>query len=163
MTLIPYCTVEDVKDISRVTHKKIGLDKETEFDKLDTILNKWILEATALINDYTKNPLTETEQQEEGTKYYLYKNVSSRIVANMCVLAATYKSHSVVKVNDWTIRTVPSEIFPTSMKEELNNYKSVTTDSNSRNFGILTVKGSGIYDENRNKIGQTIRTNERTP
>lgn len=152
MTLIAYCTVEDVKEISRVTHKKLGLDKSTEFEQLDLILNKWILEASALINDYTNNPLSPLEIEQEGTKYYLYKNVSSRIVANMCALAATYKSHSVVKFNDWTIKTVQSEIFPDTMKNELKNYKSITTDSNSRNFGILTVKGSGIFDENRNKI-----------
>lgn len=150
--MIPYCTVEDVKDISRVTHKKIGLDKTKEPEKLDEILEKWILEASALINDYTHNPLTTEELEEEGTKYYVYRNVSSRIVANMCALAATYKSHSVVKVNDWTVRTVPSEVFPTTMKNELGNYKSEVTGS-STGFGILTVKGGGIYNEDRNQIG----------
>lgn len=153
MQMIPYCTTEDVKDISRVTHKKIGLDKETQADKLDEILEKWILEASALINDYTSNPLTEEELEAEGTKYYLYRNVSSRIVANMCALAAAYKSHSVVKVNDWTIRTVPSEIFPLAMKEELDNYKSQTSGT-SLGFGILAVTGRrGITDEDRTQIG----------
>ena len=150
--MISYCTVEDVKDISRVTHKKLGLDKSTEEEKLDEILTKWILEASALINDYTGSPLTEADVQEENTKYYLYKNVASRIVANMCALASAYKSHSVVKINDWTLRTIPSEIFPVSMKEELNNYKSTTT-SNSLGFGVLTVKGRGVFDEDRNQIG----------
>jgi len=153
MAIISYCTIEDVKDISRVTNRKIGLDKEKDNGKLDTILEKWILEASALINDYTGNPLTTTEAEEQGTKYYLYRNVSSRIVANMCALAAAYKSHSVVKVNDWTIRTVPSEIFPVSMKEELGNYK--TESSVSRlGFGILAVTGRrGITDEDRNQVG----------
>lgn len=150
--MMPYCTIEDVKDISRVTHKKLGLDKTKEPEKLDEILSKWILEASALINDYTNSPLTTEELEAEGTKYYLYKNVSSRIVANMCALASAYKSHSVVKINDWTLRTVPSEVFPVNMKKELDNYKNVNSGS-SRGFGILTVKGSGIYDENRNKVG----------
>lgn len=149
--MIAYCTIEDVKDISRVTHAKLGLDKEKENEKLDQILEKWILEASALINDYTKNPLTEEELKTEGTKYYLYRNISSRIVANMCALSAAYKSHSVVKINDWTIRTIPSEIFPNTMKEELNNYKNETTGT-SLSFGILTVKGRGITDEDRNTI-----------
>lgn len=150
--IIPYCTIDDVKDISRVTHKKLGLDKETEYEKLDQILEQWILQASALINDYTKNPLTEQDIQQENTKYYVYKNVSSRIVTNMCALSSAHKSFSVVKVNDWTIKTVPSEIFPTNMKGELNNYKNETTNS-STNFGILTVKGRGIFNENRNQIG----------
>lgn len=151
--MITYCTIEDVKDISRVTHKKLGLDKTTEADKLDEILTKWILEASALINDYTNNPLTESELEAEGTKYYVYKNVSSRIVANMCALASAYKSHSVVKVNDWTIKTVPSEIFPVTMKQELGNYKSEITES-SLGFGVLAVTGRrGITDEDRNTIG----------
>ena len=111
--MIKYCTINDVKNISRVTHKKLGLDKEKDKDKLDEILDDWILEATALINDYTQNPLTTEEHEAQGTKYYVYKNLSSRIVANMCALSAAYKSHSVVKVNDWTIKTVPSSIFPT--------------------------------------------------
>lgn len=149
--MIPYCSVDDVKDISRVTHKKLGLDKAKEFDKLDQILEKWILEASALINDYTNNPLTIKEMEAEGTKYYLYRNIASRIVANMCALSAAYKSHSVVKINDWTIRTVPSEIFPVAMKEELENYRAET--GGSLGFGILTVKGRGITDEDRNQIG----------
>ncbi|WP_323736273.1 hypothetical protein PXD04_10380 [Methanosphaera sp. ISO3-F5] len=152
MTLTPYCTVEDVKDISRVTHKKIGLDKATQPEKLDEILSKWILEATALINDYTNNPLTSEEYTAQETKYYVYRNVASRIVANMCALAAAYKSHSVVKINDWTIGTIPSEIFPLKIKQELDNYKSEST-GNSLGFGILTVKGRGIFNENRDKIG----------
>lgn len=149
--MIPYCTIDDVKNISRVTPNKLGLDKEKQPTKLDEILSKWILEASALINDYTNNPLTTNEYEAEGTKYYVYRNVSSRIVANMCALASAYKSHSVVKVNDWTIRTVPSEIFPKTMKEELTNYKNETTGT-SLGFGILTVKGRGITDEDRNKI-----------
>ena len=150
--MIAYCTIDDVKDISRVTHKKLGLDKATEENKLDEILSKWILEASALINDYTSNPLTQEEYEAMGTKYYVYRNVASRIVANMCALAAAYKSHSVVKINDWTLRTVPSEIFPTEMKKELSNYQSETSGS-SLGFGILTVKGRGITDEDRNQIG----------
>ena len=35
-----------------------------------------------------------------------------------------------------------------NMKGELNNYKNETTNS-STNFGILTVKGRGIFNENR--------------
>lgn len=146
-----YCNIDDVKNISRVTPNKLGLAKE-ETNTLDTILTEWILEASALINDYTNNPLTSEDTEQQTTKYYVYRNVSSRIVANMCALAAAYKSHSVVKVNDWTISTVPSEVFPVTMKNELGNYKAETTN-NSTNFGVLTIKGGGIFDEDRNQIG----------
>ena len=141
--MIKYTTIYDVKNLSRVNHQKLGLDPELEEDKLDTILNEWILEATALINDYTGNPLTQTEYEAQGTKYYLYKNIATRIVANMCALSSAYKSHNVVKVNDWTIRTVPSEIFPKAMKEELDEWKTETSD-NTTGFGILTVTGDDI-------------------
>ena len=146
-----YCSIKDVKDLSRVTPNKIGLNK-TEAEELDDILNEWILQASALINDYTSNPLTENDLTEQTTKYYVYRNISTRIVANMCALSATYKSHSVVKVNDWSISTVPSEIFPVAMKNELNNYKAETSN-NSTSFGVLTVKGRGIFDEDRDKVG----------
>lgn len=138
--MIKYCTINDVKNISRVTHKKLGLDKEKDKDKLDEILDDWILEATALINDYTQNPLTNEEHEAQGTKYYVYKNLSSRIVANMCALSAAYKSHSVVKVNDWTIKTVPSSIFPTDMRKELDNYKE-EQDLTGASVYILTATG----------------------
>jgi hypothetical protein len=62
----------------------------------------------------------------------------------MCALSAAYKSHSVVKVNDWTIRTVPSEIFPNAMKDELSGYKTETTGTSTK-FGILTVTGEGVF------------------
>lgn len=146
-----YCTTTDVKNLSRVTPNKIGLDK-TEADQLETILQEWILQASALINDYTNNPLTTEDTNTQTTKYYVYKNIATRIVANMCALSAAYKSHSVVKVNDWTITTVPSEVFPVAMRNELDNYKAETSN-NSTGFGILTVKGGGIFDEDRDQIG----------
>lgn len=140
---IEYCSIDDVKNISRVTHKKLGLDKERDKDKLDTILLEWIREASALINDYTKNPLTTEEAEAQDTKYYVYKNLASRIVANMCALSAAYKSHSVVKVNDWTINTVPSRIFPVEMKAELNNFKE-ETDLSGASVYILTATGKEL-------------------
>lgn len=146
-----YCTIKDVKDLSRVTPNKIGLEKQ-EADELDNILGEWILQASALINDYTGNPLTEADFTNQSTKYYVYRNIATRIVANMCALSATYKSHSVVKVNDWSISTVPSEVFPVAMKNELDNYKAETSN-NSTSFGVLTVKGRGIFDEDRDKVG----------
>ena len=146
-----YCSIKDVKDLSRVTPNKIGLDKG-EADELDNILQEWILQASALINDYTNNPLTETDTNQQTTKYYVYRNIATRIVANMCALSAAYKSHSVVKVNDWSISTVPSEVFPVAMKKELENYNSETSN-NSTAFGVLTVKGGGIFDEDRDKVG----------
>ena len=142
--MIKYCTIDDVKNISRVSHKKLGLDKVKEADKLDEILDEWILQASALIDDYTKNPLSPAEAESKGSKYYLYKNISSRIVANMCALSAAYKSHSVVKVNDWTIKTIPSEIFPAGMKEELDNYKE-EQDVTGQSVYILTVTGKELY------------------
>lgn len=140
--MIQYCTIEDVKNLSRVTPNKLGLAKE-DTDKLNDIINEWINEATALINDYTENPLTTTEYDNQGTKYYVYRNIATRIVSNICALSAAYKSHSVVKVNDWTIKTVPSEVFPDAMKSELNGYKTETTGTSTK-FGILTVTGEGV-------------------
>ena len=134
-----YCSIDNVKDLSRVTPKKLGLDK-AEIGKLDEILEEWICEATALINDYTMNPLTSDDFEKQSTKYFVYKNLATRIVANMCALSSAYKSHSVVKYNDWSIKTVPSEIFPTAMRKELDNYKSEVSE-NSTKFGVLTVTG----------------------
>ena len=139
---LEYCTIEDVKNLSRVTTNKLGLEKD-ETEKLNNILTNWIQEASALIDDYTENPLTTIEQENKPIKYYVYRNIATRIVSNMCALSAAYKSHSVVKVNDWTIKTVPSEIFPVDMKAELDGYKSVTSGT-STNFGILTVTGEGV-------------------
>ena len=140
--MMKYCNIEDVKNLSRVTPNKLGLPKENT-EQLDTIIDSWIMEASALIDDYTENPLTTDEYDNKVTKYYVYKNICTRIVANMCALSAAYKSHSVVKVNDWTIRTVPSEIFPTAMKEELKGYQTATTGTSTK-FGILTVTGEGV-------------------
>lgn len=140
--MITYCNIEDVKNLSRVTPNKLGLAKE-DTNLLDEILAEWIKEATALINDYTENPLTQTEYENQGTKYYVYRNIATRIVSNLCALSAAYKSHSVVKINDWTIRTVPSEVFPDAMKSELSGYKTETTGTSTK-FGILTVTGEGV-------------------
>ena len=151
MTRIAYCSIEDVKDISRVKPNKLGLAEDAE-TQLDNILEKWILEASALIDNYTQSPLTDDDVNNTTTKYYVYKSVSSRIVANMCALSSVYKSHNVVKVNDWSTTLIDNNIFTNGLKGELANYKEETTMS-SGGFNALTVKGKGLFDEDRNQIG----------
>lgn len=112
-----YCTIDDVIVYTQVTPKKLGIDINKTPDRFNEVITGWIIQATDLINQYTNNPV-KTGADVPPT----YCNVCTRIVAHMVITAQHYKNNSLIKVNDWTLRTVPSEIFTQAEKDDLEPY-----------------------------------------
>ena len=143
--MISYCNIDDVLQLTGVTEDKMGIDEDDDYTLRD-ILGKWIMFASALIDEYTGNPISETDfidpepPRNVQIRKNVYCDVCTRIVANRVALREAYKNYAVIKKDDWTIASVKSDIFTDSEKADLDPYKEEQTTSNTI-IGISAVTG----------------------
>lgn len=143
-TMTMYCSVDDVLHITRTTANKMGINEKENPDELDTIITRWIKYASALINDYTRSPLTEYDIEEETTKKLIYEDVCSRIVANRIALSEAYKNYAVITNDDWSLGKIPENIFGDDLKDALSSYK-LDEVAETREIGITVVTGENLW------------------
>ncbi|MGI6565617.1 hypothetical protein [Methanosphaera sp.] len=132
-----YCTIDEVKRITGIKPTHFGFEK-TDTIGLDNLINQWIEQATTIIDEYC-NRTFETIPGGVGI-------ACVQIVANIITNAEARKNSPLVKVNDWTVRTVPSEIFTTPIKELLTPYTKADEIHDNAMIDILTITGGN--DEN---------------
>ena len=116
-------------------HLNIKKDDTDADEKLETIITDWILQSQDLINVYTNRQYTST------TVRPAVQNVCLRLTSNMVSLAIQKRDSPIIKVNDWTIQNVPSDIFTDELKHDLKPFiKDSSTEPNS--IGVLAITGS---------------------
>ena len=116
-------------------HLNIKKDDTDADNKLEAIITDWIVQAQDLINVYTNRQYTS-----ETTRPAV-KNVCLRLTSNMVSLAIQKRDSPIIKVNDWTIQNVPSDILTDDLKDDLKPFiKDSSTEPNS--IGVLAITGS---------------------
>ena len=61
----------------------------------------------------------------------------------MVSLAVQKRDSPIIKVNDWTIQNVPSDIFTDDLKDDLKPFiKDSSNEPNS--IGVLTITGEDV-------------------
>ena len=112
----------------------MNLDKDDD-SKLETIVSGWIEQSQDLINMYTNRNYTDE------TVRPAIQNICLRLTGNMVSLAIQKRDNPIIKVNDWTIQNVPSNIFTDDLKDDLKPYiKDSSTEPDS--IGVLAITGS---------------------
>lgn len=139
-----YCTIDDVISITRTNPEKMGIQSNEAETEFETILNRWIQYATALIDDYTRSPLTDTDITEETTRKLIYEDVCARIVANRIALSEAYKNYAVLTVDDWQLNKIPSNVFSDDLKSLLDKYKR-EEEGTATNINITVVTGADLW------------------
>ena len=115
-------------------HLNIKKDDSDADEKLEAIITDWILQSQDLINVYTNRQYTST------TVRPAVQNVCLRLTSNMVSLAIQKRDSPIIKVNDWTIQNVPSDIFTDELRDDLKPFiKDSSNEPNS--IGILTKTG----------------------
>ena len=116
-------------------HLGIKKDDTDADNKLEAIIQDWILQSQDLINVYTnRNYTSETARPA-------VKNVCLRLTSNMVSLAVQKRDSPIIKVNDWSIQNVPSDIFTDELKEDLRPFvKDSSNEPNS--IGVYAITGS---------------------
>lgn len=118
-------------------HLNIKKDDEHAEEKLESIITEWIIQAESLINTYTHRNYTTL------TVNPAVKNVCLRLTSNMVSLAVQKRDNPIIKVNDWTIQNVPSDIFTDDLKEDLKPFiKDSSNDPAS--IGVYTITGEDV-------------------
>ena len=140
-----YCTIQEVIRITHTTPEKMGINEEENPTEFEDTLTQWIRYASALIDDYTENPLTAEDIANETTKKVVYEDVASRIVANRCALSEAYKNYSVVQIDDWDNGKLPSDIFNNNLKDLLKKYKVDKEVETASNIGMYVVTGEDLW------------------
>lgn len=145
--MVEYCSINDVISITRTNPSKMGItgtDQEQVQTEFEQIITRWIQYATALINDYTRSPLTENDILEDTTKKLIYEDVCSRIVSNRIALSEAYKNYAVLNVEDWQLGRIPENIFDDALKNALDQYKKEEEGIKSH-IGITVVTGEDLW------------------
>ena len=143
--MISYCNVDDVLHLTAVTEDKMGIDEEDDYT-LEDVVNKWITFASSLIDEYTGNPLTIEQLNDENPSRHIeikrnvYCDVCARIVANRVALREAYKNYAVLKKDDWSIGSIRSDIFTDSEKADLDQFKQDEIQTRTI-IGISAVTG----------------------
>ena len=129
-----WISVDDVINFHGLKPKHLNLEKD-DTAKLEEIVSDWILQAQDLINVYTNRNYTD------GTVRDAVKNVCLRLTSNMVSLAIQKRDSPIIKVNDWTIQNVSSDIFTDELKHDLKPFiKDSSNDKDS--IGVYAITGS---------------------
>ena len=129
-----WITTTSVINFHGLKPKQFNLEK-TDNNGLTEMLTEWIIQGQSLINTYTHREYTST------TVTPAVQNVLLRLVSNMCTLAIQRRDTPIIKVNDWNIQTVPSDIFTDDLKEDLKPFvKDSSNDYSKVGFFAITGK-----------------------
>jgi len=128
--------VTDVINFHGLKPKQFNLDKD-DTSGLNQMLCKWIIQGQSLINTYTHREYTS------GTVTPAVQNILLRLVSNMVTLAIQRRDTPIIKVNDWTISTVPSDIFTDDLKEDLRPFVKDTGSDYSK-LGFFAITGEDL-------------------
>lgn len=108
-----FCTPEEIRRINNIKPNHFNLKKEDE-DGLNIILSEWISEAEDMIQSYCKRKFENVPLS--------VKNVCIRLVSNMVAFSVLRRDSPIIKVNDWKVEFVGSDIFTKDLKEDLKPF-----------------------------------------
>ena len=129
-----WISVDDVINFHGLKPKHLNLEKD-DTEKLEEIVSDWILQAQDLINVYTNRNYTDETVRDA------VKNVCLRLTSNMVSLAIQKRDSPIIKVNDWTIQNVSSDIFTEELRHDLKPFiKDSSNDKDS--IGVYAITGS---------------------
>ena len=128
-----WISVDDVINFHGLKPKHLNLEKD-DTENLNRIVSDWILQSQDLINVYTNRHYTDENVRDA------VRNVCLRLTSNMVSLAIQKRDSPIIKVNDWTIQSVPSDIFTDELKDDLKPFiKDSSTEPNS--IGVMAITG----------------------
>lgn len=110
-----YCTIEDVR---RLGFKNKSLGKEYTEDEVEEIINKYIIQASSLIEQYCHRKWTDNVP--EGITL-----CTARLVMNIVAFNQSRRDNPIKKVNDYTTKIFSSEVFSDDIRKDLNPFRKV--------------------------------------
>ena len=132
-----WISVDDVIHFHGLKPQHLNLEK-TDTTKLEEILTDWITQSESLIKTYCHIKSIDDEDVSDAMK-----NVCLRLTSNMVSLAIQKRDNPIIKVNDWTIQGLSSDIFTDDLKEDLKPF-IVDSSNDPSKLGIFAITGEGL-------------------
>lgn len=133
-TLDLWITTTNVINFQSLKPQQFGLQK-TDATGLGSLLGTWISQCQDLINTYTHREYTSESVPPA------VQNVLLRLVSNMVTLSIQRRDSPIIKVNDWNVQTLSSDIFSDDLKEDLKPFiKDSSNDYSKIGFFAITGK-----------------------
>ena len=132
-----WISVDDVIHFHGLKPQHLNLDK-TDTTTLNTIISDWISQSESLIKTYCHIKSIEDTDVSDAMK-----NVCLRLTSNMVSLAIQKRDNPIIKVNDWTIQGLSSDIFTDDLKEDLKPF-IVDSSNDPSKLGIFAITGEGL-------------------
>ena len=129
-----WITATQVIDFQGLKPKNLNLEK-TDNTGLENMVNEWILQCQSLIETYIHR--TYSDSEVPGA----VKNVLLRLVSNMVTLAIQRRDSPIIKVNDWNITTIPSDIFSDDLKGDLAPFVKDSSNDYTK-LGFFAITGA---------------------
>ena len=116
----------------------LNLDK-TNDETMRSILVDWIRQSQSLILTYCHIKSIAVSDVSDAMK-----NVCLRLTSNMVSLAIQRRDNPIIKVNDWTIQGLGSDIFTDDLKADLAPFvKDASNDSSA--IGVYAITGEDVW------------------
>ena len=128
-----WISVDDAINFTGLKPKHLNLEKD-DTTGLNNIVSDWINQSQDLINMYTNRNYTDDNVRDA------IRNICLRLTSNMVTLAIQKRDNPIIKVNDWTIQGLSSDIFTDDLKDDLKPFvKDSSTEPDS--IGVLAITG----------------------
>lgn len=131
-----WISAADVIQFTGVKPKTFRFEKD-DTNGLSRLLEKWIRQSESLICTYCNY---DFDKQEEDIPEAV-QNVCLRLTANMVALAQARKDTPLIKVNDWSIQTVSSDIFTEDLKDDLTPFAHERKSYKSDKIDFFAITG----------------------
>ena len=127
-----WITTTNVINFQSLKPQQFGLQK-TDTSGLQALLSDWIVQCQDMINTYTHRAYTSQ------TVPPAVQNVLLRLVSNRVTLSIQRRDSPIIKVNDWTVQTLSSDIFSDDLKNDLAQFiKDSHNDYTKLGFFAIT-------------------------
>ena len=134
--------VDDVITFHGLKPQDFRFDKHDEA-KLEKVIQEWISQSESLIKTYTNNEFTQGIPEA-------VKNVCLRLTSNIITLAIQRRDSPIIKVNDWTISTISSNVFTDDLKEDLKPF-IIDKSHKSDRVSFLAITGDTSHGKSHHK------------
>ena len=132
LTIFMMIDVDTVVDSFSLKPSNFKLAKD-DTEKMEGLVEEYISQCEDMIKQYTNNKFKEEVP-------LTVQNVCLRLVSNMITFIIQRRDTPIIKVNDWNITTVNSEIFTSDLKDDLEPFIKPHSSRSDR-IDILAITG----------------------
>ena len=133
-----WISVDDVVHFHGLKPQHLNLAKDDK-TTLQSIITDWISQSESLIKTYCHIKSISDSDVSDAMR-----NVCLRLTSNMVSLAIQKRDNPIIKVNDWTIQGLSSDIFTDDLKADLEPFVNDASTDPSK-LGILAITGEDLW------------------